>query len=179
MKRFLYMGHGTLIMEIKNIISKLETSDEFKEFNNEFPDAYLVNVFSMISANKADAWQVGYYDAKTDKITTFIITDHITRNPHSEVFKKEGVIEQLDLNRLNIDFNKALDIANKCQKEKHPGNAPMKEILILQNIDVGQVYNITFVTQSFKTLNIKVASDDGNIVEDKIHSIFEFDKKTD
>ena len=51
----------------------------------------------------------------------------------------------------------------------------MKEVVILQNLDVGQVWNITYITKSFQTLNIKIDAETGDVLEDKLHQIFSMD----
>lgn len=159
-------------------IKKLEESEEFKQFKEENPDAFLVHVFYMLDEANANSTQVGYYSKKTDKITTFIVEpDLITRNPEAEVFKEqETLMNPLDLKILKIDIKDAVAIAEKLRQEKYKDQVPLKNIAILQHLDVGQVWNITFVTQSFKTLNIKINSTSGEIVSDKLVAIIEFGK---
>ena len=51
---------------------------------------------------------------------------------------------------------------------------PFKIITILQKLDIGQVYNITYVTQSFKVLNFKIDSSNGKVLKKSLKSIMEF-----
>lgn len=165
-------------MEPKEAIGKLERSAVFKDWKKKNKNAYLVNFFSMIENQSKIEWHVGYYDEHKDRIVSFIVGDEITKTPESEVFKEKDKVLKLYLSKIKIDFNQALINAIKFQQEKYPGNAPLKKIILLQNYDNHYIYNITFITQSFKTLNIKVSSQDGRIISDKIHSIFDFNDKS-
>ena len=51
----------------------------------------------------------------------------------------------------------------------------MKTIVILQTLEK-QLYNITFVTQTFGTLNIHVDSNNGEILEDQFTSLMDIAK---
>ncbi|MBW3022928.1 hypothetical protein KY308_02405, partial [Candidatus Woesearchaeota archaeon] len=58
--------------------------------------------------------------------------------------------------------------------EKYKTHIPIKRIAILQHLPIGQVWNITYVTQSFNTLNIKINAETKEIVSDKLVSIVQF-----
>ena len=52
----------------------------------------------------------------------------------------------------------------------------MKLFAILQNINGEQVYNITFVTQTFFTLNVRVDTSTGEIRQEKLTSLMDMAK---
>ncbi|MBR9690453.1 hypothetical protein GOV08_02100, partial [Candidatus Woesearchaeota archaeon] len=149
----------------------------FLEWEKTNSDAYLANAFLMMDAVEHSPWQIGYYDKKDDRMTTFNIGKKITQNPEAEVFKKKKVVEKLLLSKVKIGYTDALGIAKKHQEGKFSGNTPLKKIILLQHLDKGHLYNITFITPAFKTLNIKVSSEDGHVISDKLTSIFDFQKK--
>ena len=155
------------------IIKKLESSKEFKEYNKKNQDIFLAHVFYMIDDVNKDVVQIGYYNKKTEMIVTFIIEkDKITMNPEEKVFKEQKTaIKKLDLANVKIDVNEALEIAEDIQKQKYSAQIPVKRIAILQHLPVGQVWNITCLTQSFKTLNIKIDSGTKKIVSDSLISV--------
>lgn len=156
----------------------LESSKEFKGFKTKNKEAFLTHVFYMLDEANENCVQIGYYNPKKDKITTFIIDGKsITKTPEAEVFKEEKtVIKDLDLKTVKLWVDDAVEIAEKLQKDKYPSDAPIKKIAILQHLPLGQVWNITFVTATFKTLNIKVDSESGKVVAEKLISIAEFGK---
>jgi uncharacterized membrane protein YkoI len=160
-------------MKIKDIINKVQTSEAFSQW--EKGDSYLVHVFKMYDKENENTWQVGYYNPDSDKVTPIDIEqDEIRVGQECEVFKKEDKVLELLPDNVKIDIDDAIKKAKDLQAEKYKGSDPLKIIVILQNIQDNIVYNITFVTQNFKTLNIKVDAADGNITSDKLTSIFEF-----
>ena len=53
-----------------------------------------------------------------------------------------------------------------------------KTIVILQNLsEFGNIWNITYVTHSFKTLNMKINAENGKILHHDIVSLMDFVKK--
>ena len=77
-----------------------------------------------------------------------------------------------------MTLDESLDKTEKLQKEKYPKESTMKRIIILQNLEnFGNVWNITYFTQSFNTLNIKIKTDSGKIVEHKLTPLFGYDNK--
>jgi len=161
-----------------NQIKTLESSKEFKDFKTKNKEAFLTHVFYMLDEANKNCVQIGYYNPKKDKITTFIIEGGcITKTLEAEVFKDEKtVMKALDLPKVKLEVDTAVKTAEKLQKDKYPSDSPIKKIAILQHLPIGQVWNITFVTATFKTLNIKVDSQFGKVVSDKLISIAEFGK---
>ena len=161
-------------MEAKESILLLEKSSTYTNWKKDNLSTYLVNCFKMTDPGKDSDWQIGYYDKDSKKITTFLVGDEIILNNQDDVLREKGIIQPLNLENIKITYDEAIESALNCQNEKYPGNAPLKKIVVLQNIDEGEIYNVTFVTQSFKTLNIKVSHVDGKIISDKMTSIFDF-----
>ena len=161
-------------MEVLDVINRLQNEPKFKEWKKDNKDSFLVHAFRMIDETDKD-WQIGYYN-KDDTMTTFVIErDDIKITPEEQIFKKpETKIKPLDVKDVKIDFDKALEIATEKQKNSYKKDSPLKRILILQDLDVGNVWNITFVTQCFNTLNFKICSKTGKIKEEKVTSLMSF-----
>lgn len=167
-------------MDVKDVYDRLVESSEYKEWCKKNKEAYLAHFFRMLDKENEHQWQIGFYDKKSDRITTFIVEgSEIKVLPQSEVFKREGAeIEELDIKKVKLDSNAALRKSQEFQREKYKGNDPMKAFFILQNIeDIGTVYNITYVTAAFKTLNIKIDAGTGEIIKHKLHSLMDFNAK--
>jgi len=162
-------------METKEIIEKLCNHPEFKEWEKHNEECYLVHIFKMLDDLNEKVWQVGYYNKKNDKITTFFMDDNdIKIIPEEEVYKKEKkAIKKLDIKKVEVSMQDSLKKANELLKKKYKGESSLKTILILQNINEGLVWNITFVTNSFKTLNVKVDANNGKIVKHEFTSLME------
>ncbi len=158
-------------------IEMLEQSKLFKEWKKANGSSYLVHVFKMFDQANKDEIQVGYYN-KDETITTFIVGKEIKKIGNERIFKKPNTkVMELNLAKVKLDIYDALKKAAEFQKKEYPGEEPLKQILILQNIDVGQVYNITFVTKSFKTLNIKIDAKNKKIVRHELMSLMDLKAK--
>ena len=164
---------------MKELIEKLEKSAEFKEFKAKNNGAYLTHLFVMLEKGKDISFDVGYC-VKDEGMVSFTIDDNggvIGVREEKEVFKKPGQsVLELDVNKVKLGLNQAVDNAILVQKEKYKQHRPSKTIVILQNIGGKQLWNITFVTETFKTLNIKIDADSGEMVSDDLIELFQFNK---
>lgn len=160
-------------MDIKSALEKLKSSDEYEAWKASHKDAYLTHVFAMLSKDEA-LWQVGYYDPEDSLIYSFEIDDNIKMNdPETPFGPEDKVIEEIKTDDINIRFVEVMDTVSELQQEKYPSHKPVKKIVILQVLEgFGLVYNVTYVTESFKTLNIKVDAKSGKVVEDNLVEIF-------
>ncbi|MBS3097217.1 hypothetical protein J4209_00310 [Candidatus Woesearchaeota archaeon] len=166
-------------MELKTALNLLKKNSEFKEWLKENKESYFSYAFTMVEKEQERKWQMGYYNKRHDKITTFIVEKNgINVSPEEEVFKKEEAeIKKIDLTKVKASLDFALKKVESLQKRKYPNEKPVKLIIILQNIEkFGNIWNITYISQSFNVLNVKINAKNGNIIEHKIASIFEFKK---
>ena len=130
----------------------------------------------MIAKDVQADWQLGYYNPSNDTLTSFTVNDKVIQNPDAEIFKNKTKVQKLDVDKVKINLDEALSKSEKLQKEKYSVHDPLKKIVILQNLDMGQVWNITYVTQTFKTLNIKINSETGEIVKYDLIDLFKVEK---
>ena len=123
-------------------------------------------------------WQLDYYSIKSKKITSFIIKDKVTSMPETKPFQeKESIIEKLDIDKVKIGSKKVLEITDKLIKKKYKNETLTKKIIILQNLkEFGHIWNLTFLTSSFKTLNIKIDATSGKILKENLASLITFTK---
>lgn len=162
-------------MEIINILERLEKNKEFKEWKKKNKDSFLAHVFKMLDDENKDDWQVGYYN-KDDTITTFILTPNDIKIADAEnIFKRpDAKVQELDKKKIRVDITKALEATEKIQTKEYKQEIPYKIIIILQKLDIGQVYNITYITQSFKILNFKIDCSNCKVLKKTLQPIMEF-----
>ncbi|MBW2978446.1 hypothetical protein KY331_06385 [Candidatus Woesearchaeota archaeon] len=159
----------------KEALKELENSKKFKDWQGNSSGVFLSYGFLMVSGDKEDSWKIGYYHKKDDMITSFNVGEKIEIEPESEVFKRETTkINEIDLKKIKFDIDKAVEIAKRLQEEKYANEKPNKIIVILQKIKIGQIWNITYITQTMKTLNFKINTETGKILEHKLTSLFEY-----
>ncbi len=158
------------------ILEKLQKSPVFIEWREDNKESFLSHVFTMLENGKELEWQIGYYNPGNDQIASFtILNDNIKSNPHEEIVKDENSrMLELDLNKVKFDLPEALERIKSFRIKNYSAEVPDKTIVILQNLEVGTVWNITFITKSFNTLNFKFLADRGEILEHKKNPIFHF-----
>ena len=155
-------------MEYKEMVEKIETSKEYKEFKKQHPKAYLVHIFQMTGT----PLQVGYFCTDTKKIATFEISDKGIKLEEQKPFQETPHdILKLELEKVKLDIKDAAEAASKVKEEHYPGEVINKQMLVLQHIEVGQVYNTTFITAAFKTLNIKIDAETGAVISHNLAAL--------
>ena len=154
------------------LLKKVESSNEFKDYKKDHQNAYLCSIFLTETQ-----LQFSFYSKKTKLVTSFKLEgDKVTLVGKDEkIFQKEKKdLQELNLNEIKVDLNKAKELTNNFIKEKYPHETPNKEIIILQVINNKIVWNITKITSTFNIINIKLDASSGNIIEDKIESALNF-----
>ena len=157
---------------IKEAMVQLQSDPLFKEWKQSNPESYLCHCLRLMT--EEDQWHFGYYNK--GNMTTFAVSPMaITQENAEEVFKKpDAEILSLDMGAVSLSELQAFEIADEFVKKEYPRDLPSKNIIILQNLDLGQVYNITFITMAMSTLNIKVDAKTGEILSHKKTSLMDF-----
>ncbi|MBT7903250.1 hypothetical protein HN587_05285 [Candidatus Woesearchaeota archaeon] len=163
-------------MKIKDLIDKLANNSEFIAWKESHKDTLLAHIFFICDNPTLINYDIGYYTADNNRMTTFLVSgDDIKINSDQEIFKDPThPILELDLSKINLEFEEAIGLASALQQEKYSADLPMKKFVILQHIKQGLVWNVTFMTQSLKTLNIKIDAESKEIVEHKATSMMDF-----
>jgi len=167
-------------MELNQAFEKLKKSKEFRDLNKKTQDIYFSYALIMLENDKSGSWQLGFYHKSTDKMITFIVNkDEIRMEKEEEIFKKPGMnVNPLEIEKAKISHNEILKKAEGFHKKMYPNELVSKKIAILQNLEErGDIWNITFVMRSFKTLNMKINPENGEIVDHSLDSLMDFVKK--
>ncbi len=163
--------------EFKKVVFKLEETAVFKEWRAGHMSNFLSHIFVMLDEANKDLYQLGYFDPKKIKTTTFIVQIkngnilNVQLLESSEILKTDGILLKLDLKKIKLGAKEVLDIAVKFKEDNYPLLTVVKSFFVLQNIRPKQVFNFTFLANSFKTLNIKISSDGGSIVRSSLKSL--------
>jgi hypothetical protein len=159
-------------MDIKDFISRIESSSSFMLWKKKNNDAFLSNVFVMSDSAGQKECQLSYYHSAEDRITTMTLDkNELTISQQDEVFKKpEDEVRKLEA--FSMGYDDALAAADALRRDRYKGEIPVKTIAILQNIKkYGTVWNVLFVTSSMKIINIKLSADDGSIKDSSMAKI--------
>lgn len=154
---------------IKKEYEKLIASEEFKEWKSKNSDNYLVHVFM-----DDQSLEFGFYDKKKDFMTTFFFNeeDVVDFSTTDEIFKHDAddMILPLNIEIVQVTYKDALSQARSfLENEKDH-----KFIIVLQNLKIGQVWNVTLITNKFNVLNVKIASDSGKVLKHEKSRAFDF-----
>jgi hypothetical protein len=160
-------------MTVIEAIKKLEQSDEYTSWKKEHPDAYLVHAFKMLDKANKDIWQIGYFNKGTNLISVFLVGAAITKNEDAEVFKEqEKLVHALDIKQIKIFEDDAIKRAEDVLGKEYKGTTIFKTFMILQNLEnIGQIWNVTFITEQFKTVNVKIDAQKGDCIGHKLVSL--------
>ncbi len=157
-------------MELKEVLSAVEKSSEFAQWKKEHQKSYLAHAFVMMDEANRDAWQVGYYDAEKS-----LSSGKIDIIPDQEVFKAHQKIPELKPEDVKLSVAEAMETAEKTRNEKFRNELPAKTFFIIQDLEEhGPVFNITYFTHSFKTINIKLSTKDGRVVHSTCQALAAF-----
>lgn len=163
-------------MKVGDSFDRLLDSSEFKEWKKKHDDSYLAFAFVMRDEKTDTDWQFGFYSKKKDKVVAFVVGNNIEVCPEEEVFKKEKTeVKEISLDNVK-DFEDALNTAKEYQDQYYNCDPPSKTISILQKLDNNVVWNITFLTTTFKTLNIRIDAESGKIIKHELVSLFDYKK---
>lgn len=162
-----------------NILDNLEGSEEFRRWKKEHAESYLAHIFRMDNRDGEDLCLVGYYNSD-DTITSFEINGKdIILKSCEEIFKKDSsAVKMLEMDKVSLDFDQIKSIAEEFREEKYKNELPSKKIFILQNIDLGQIWNVTIVTLTFNTLNLKIDANTGEVIEHNLTSLMQMGEFT-
>ena len=156
-------------MNTAEAVSKLETSKEFADWKKDNFNSFLANLFAMFDKEPEGEWLVGYYNPDTKRTTTFFVDE-------LECFKKgedstEAPVKQLNMGKVKVELHTALETA-KAAFDKKTGESTQKTIAILQNLDIGQAWNISYMTSSFNMYNIKIDAETAKVVSEDYGALF-------
>src|SRR3989344_1888470 len=161
-------------MDFHQALARLTSHTIFKDWHKKHADSFLAHGFMMLDEANKDIWQIGFYNPKTSKMTTFMVGKTIEHTVEQEVLESGAPIQNLSVEDVKVSPEKALSIAKELLKKEFAKELPIKEFFIIQRIEGKTVFNITYFTQSFKTVNIKIDAKSGEIISKNIQALMDF-----
>lgn len=167
-------------MKFNKAVENVEQSNTFSEWKKDSPKAHLAHLFGVIESNDTEvkSWQIGYYDPAKDALTVFSVDENDICIEHNETdaFKEENKkIHPITITEKTHGVEKILTICQTLQQETYPTYEPIKRFLILQKLakNEPQIWNVTYLSKAFNTLNIKIDAETGTIYEHKTLSLID------
>ncbi|MCX6708408.1 MAG: PepSY domain-containing protein [Candidatus Woesearchaeota archaeon] len=159
-------------MDIHTTLAKLTRHPIFKEWHEKNKEYYLAHAFVMLDEANKNCVQVGFYNPEKERMVTFFVSDDVQKTDEQEVLRSEGTIQPLRPEEVKLTIEEALQIAEKCFKEYK--EIAIKHFFIIQNTEGHTMFNITYFTQSLKTVNIKIDANSGKIIKHSVQNLAQF-----
>lgn len=148
--------------------SSLQQDSIYKDWKKNHSTSYLSHFFSAINSeiSPLSPWEIGFYDPKSDKITTFrSCNSGFEIKPEEEVFKKEGdKVEELHLTHLKLPFEKIQEISKENFSKLFPKEVRGDGFIVVQNIDKKTIWNVSCISRTIKFLNLQIDVSTGEIL---------------
>lgn len=151
-----------MLNELKEKLKEIKESDKFKEWNGKHFDSYLCSIFV------SDKLQFDFYDPETDKITSFNGEEIIEEQ---EILRKEKKkLVELKLGEIKISLDEVKKTIEKVLEEKSRVEKSTKDLIFLQGYKDKIIWNVTYITDCYNILNVKVDAKTGEVLFEKIES---------
>lgn len=162
-------------MKIQPYVERLSGSKEFKDFSQQYKDAFMVAGFFVIDfeSNK-NLHQLDYYVPSKKKIAAFTMDKGVTMQLLETVNQK--VPEKLDM-KASIDLDALHGILLDEMKNRSITEDIKKMIAILQNINGKKVWNINCVLSGMEILRAHVEDESKTVLKMEKASIMDYVKK--
>jgi len=163
-------------MKFIEAFREVEKSEQYAAWRLRNPDCFFSYAFSMFEKKKESKWDIGFYNPETKGVTVFSFEDHgVIEHKESETAGK-GEVEKLDLSKVKLDENDAIEKVKKLKDKKMKAAVILKTVCILQSEKEKPIWNMTSITNDFHTWNIKIDAHSGDIIKDELVELFKFNK---
>lgn len=156
-------------MEITQAIEKVKSSDTYSGWDHS--GYHLAHVFFMTGKPA----QVGFFNEKEGSMVTFDADSKANMNESKELLTVGGKVEELEIDKLRVKKEEAIEKVKELLDKEYPKESLKQEMIILQQLE-RPIYNITYFTSSFKTLNIKIDGVSGDIISHDIKPLIDIDR---
>jgi len=163
-------------MKVTEALTAIESDKTFIDWKEKHKNSYFSSAFTVVKGAEQARWELGYYNPDNNKVITFIIEDNkVTMGQEEEVFQKEKkAVMAVQLEDAKVPFQKAIALADEFLEKTYPSESALEKIIVLQSLEeFGLVWNMTYVTRAFNTLNMKISASDGKILFHELSSLMD------
>lgn len=162
-------------MDFHKALADVTRSVLFKDWHAKNPDYFLAHGFLMLDDANKDTWQIGFYNPTTERMITFVLENgRVTHTPEQETLRSDAQLLKLDPADVVLPVEDALSKNKDIIAEHYSAEKPVKQFFIIQHLEGHTVFNITSLTQGFKTINVKIDAKTGDVVKHSIQALAEF-----
>lgn len=153
-------------MDIFKQYTELKENIEFKKFIRDNNDFYLAHI---LVPDNSESVEFGFFSPKKNKIVVFT-TNPIKKGEEDDVFNEGKTITELDMNKIKLNYEDAMQKADELIKKEHSSEQIKKKIILLQHIQE-PVWNLTFVCVSLNIINIRISAQTSEIIRNDKSSL--------
>jgi len=151
-------------MELKDAVAMIEEDPRFTDWKRDHADYFFASGFFM----EDGSWQLGYSNG--EKLVS--VSDEGFSAPQ-EVVKRPGEkIVGMDVSLVTLPLEEAQQKFTQTANEHYGKELIVKYITIAQVIDGEVLYNITGMTQTLNTINVRINMD-GQVIGHSMDSLIE------
>lgn len=157
-------------MEIIKLVYGVESGEIFKKWKEDHNGAFLASIFGMTGDEDLTA---NYYDKGKDKMYSFSCKS--PSEPIEQDFVKTGdEILPIKVETIKLPLEEALKKAFGVAEKNYSEQRLVRTVFALQVLSGKQVWNITFITADYKTINIRIDCISGEVISHNMAKMTEF-----
>lgn len=162
-------------MKIQPYIDKLQSSKQYKTFQNQYNDAFLVAGFFVLDFESgANMHQIDYYVPSKKKVAAFTLDKEIVVQLLDTVNKK--VPEKLDM-KTNVDLDALKGILEDEMKNRSITEDIKKIIAVLQTIEGKKIWVLSCVLSGMGILKAHVEDSSRTVLKMEKSNLMDYIKR--
>ncbi|MBS3167416.1 hypothetical protein J4403_04400 [Candidatus Woesearchaeota archaeon] len=169
-----------MLEKFKEDVKKIESSKEFKDLKKTCKNLILADGFILLEKQNYDSgdygdWQIDFFDKDSGCMFSFTFEDKkINVKKTTEIVKADEEVHKVNIKNLKISFEAILEKVERIREKNYSNERPYKIIIIIQNRKKQDIWNITYLTANFKTLNLKISAETGDLIEESLKPLISF-----
>ena len=140
---------------MKELFERIESSEEFKKFKEEYPDAYFCTAFFILGSKEESKQQLNYCISDREVMSFDVTEEKITPLKMKTVSAEKS--EEIKKDEIKIEVEKA-----KLNLEKSTGKKFSKIIAVLQRFNKEVIWNLNCM-DGFNISRFHVSAVDGKV----------------
>jgi len=162
-------------MKIQPYIEKLNNSEEYKEFQKKYKDAFLVAGFFVLDFETGqNLHQIDYYLPSEKKVAAFTLDDKVVLQILSTMSDK--VPEKLDI-KTNIDLDALKGILEDEMKNRQITEEIKKVIAVIQTIKGEKIWVLNCILSGMEILKAHIDDKSQTVLMMEKASVMDYIKK--
>lgn len=163
------------IMKIQPYIEKLNASQQFQQFKQEYSDAYLIAGFFVLDFEAGqNIHQIDYYMPKEKKVAAFSLGEQVDMKIMDMITDKTP--EKLDI-KTKVDLEALKGILEDEMKNRSITEEIKKIIAVLQTVEGDKIWNINCVLSGMEILRAHIEDSSESVLRMERASVMDYIKK--